>query len=69
MLVNEYSWHESLRRLARGVSSLHQHQNTEGKKKKKEKRKKGERAQERGGKEGKKRGGGGRQTHTLDKDN
>lgn len=68
MLVNEYSWHESLRRLARGVSSLHQHQNTEGKKKK-EKRKKGERAQERGGKEGKKRGGGGRQTHTLDKDN
>ena len=66
--MNEYSWHESLRRLARGVSSLHQHQNTEGKKKK-EKRKKGERAQERGGKEGKKRGGGGRQTHTLDKDN
>ena len=33
MLVNEYSWHESLRRLARGVSSLHQHQNTVEKKK------------------------------------
>lgn len=39
MLVNEYSWHESLRRLARGVSSLHQHQNTEGKKKKRKKKK------------------------------
>ena len=64
MLVNEYSWHESLRRLARGVSSLHQHQNTEGKKKK-EKRKKGERAQERGGKEGKKKGGGEADRHTL----
>ena len=61
--MNEYSWHESLRRLARGVSSLHQHQNTEGKKKKKEKRKKGERAQERGVKEGEKKGGG-RQTDT-----
>ena len=55
MLVNEYSWHESLRRLARGVSSLHQHQNTEGKKKKKEK---GRESSREGGKgRGKKRGG------------
>lgn len=68
MLVNEYTWHESLRRLARGVSSLHQHQNTEEKKKRKEKR---ERELKRGGeRKGKKKGGGeGRQTHTLDKDN
>lgn len=49
MLVNEYSWHESLRRLARGVSSLHQHQNTVEKKKG-------------GGRKGKK--GGKRQTDT-----
>ena len=70
MLVNEYSWHESLRRLARGVSSLHQHQNTEGTKKIKKKEKR-ERELKRGGeRKGKKKGGGeGRQTHTLDKDN
>ena len=55
MLVNEYSWHESLRRLARGVSSLHQHQNIVEKKK--------------GGGGREKRGEKGRQTHTLDKDN
>ena len=67
MLVNEYSWHESLRRLARGVSSLHQHQNTEGEKKKRKKGRESSRGGERKGK--KSGGGGGRQTQTLDKDN
>lgn len=62
MLVNEYSWHESLRRLARGVSSLHQHQNTEGKKKKR-KKKKGRESSREGGK-GREKKGGGRQTDT-----
>lgn len=62
MLVNEYTWHESLRRLARGVSSLHQHQNTEEKKKKKKR----ERELKRGGeRKGKKRGGGKADRHTL----
>lgn len=59
----KYSWHESLRRLARGVSSLHQHQNTEEEEKKKKKNERG------GKKEGEKRGEKGRQTHTLDMDN
>lgn len=60
--MNEYSWHESLRRLARGVSSLHQHQNTEeGKKKKK---REGDRVREGGKKEGEK-GGKKADRHTL----
>lgn len=63
MLVNEYSWHESLRRLARGVSSLHQHQNTEGKKKKKKEKR--ERELKRGGERKGKKGGGEADRHTL----
>lgn len=62
--MNEYTWHESLRRLARGVSSLHQHQNTGRKKEKKKGRE-----LKRGGKGREKKRGEGRQTHTLDKDN
>lgn len=54
--MNEYFWHESLRRLARGVSSLHQHQNTEKKKQQKK--------PERGGGGRKRKKGGGRQTDT-----
>lgn len=53
--MNEYSWHESLRRLARGVSSLHQHQNTE---KKKRERERGEKGKE-------KKKGGEADRHTL----
>ena len=59
MLVNEYSWHESLRRLARGVSSLHQHQNTEKKEREREREKERE-----GGKKERKKKSGGRQTDT-----
>lgn len=59
--MNEYTWHESLRRLARGVSSLHQHQNTEEKKKEK---KKGRESSREGGKGREKKRGGGRQTDT-----
>lgn len=56
--MNEYFWHESLRRLARGVSSLHQHQNTEKKKNIKKN------PREVGGRKGKK-GGGKADRHTL----
>ena len=53
--MNEYSWHESQRRLARGVSSLHQAPKQRRRKKKKKKKKR-ERARE-GGKGREKRGG------------
>lgn len=66
MLVNEYSWHELLRRLARGVSSLHQAPKHRRKKRRKKKRER-KRESKGGGRE--KKGGESRQTHTLDKDN
>lgn len=55
----KYSWHESLRRLARGVSSLHQHQNTEEEEKKKKKKTR------EGGKRKGKKGGKKADRHTL----
>lgn len=65
MLVNEYSWHELLRRLARGVSSLHQAPKHRRKKKKEKKKKRARKRESKGGGGRKGKKGGKADRHTL----